>query len=312
MTDSAPRLSSIAYSVGDIKPVSSLMASENVGAKIIASLEERGLRYYCEDRRSTAQMCLASIEQTLSKAGLLPTDIDAIVVGPSMARWDLQEEFALLRSLHGAGFSKSRIIGVALQACSVVASALQIARNLVESGARARRALVVIFGRHLEGSRLAPQATTLFSDGAVSCIVSADEGEFEIVATESITDTSLTTMEWTEENFPRYFQAGVASLRDVTARVYAHGHVTAKDIAAAMGTNGSLLYLQMIGLAAGLSGTRVYKGDLPRYAHVFGCDNLISLHSRIDETSFSVGQYALLVAWAPYVVGACLLKYVDK
>jgi hypothetical protein len=79
-----------------------------------------------------------------------------------------------------------------------------------------------------------------------------------------------------------------------------------------MGTNGSLLYLQMIGLAAGVPGTRVYKGDLARYAHVFGCDNLISLHSHIEETGFSAGQYALLVAWAPYVVGACLLRYVEK
>ncbi|MFL6623475.1 MAG: hypothetical protein ACJ8NR_12850 [Sulfurifustis sp.] len=307
------RLSAAAYSVGKTLPVSALQQSENVAPGVIAELEKRGLRYFCDDDRTIAEMCLASASQTLERARLRPDQIDAIVVGPSFARWDLDEEFALLSALHRAGFQKTRIIGLSLQACGVLGSALKVAGDLVtqEQGGR-KNVLLIVFGRHFEGSRLAPQATVLFSDGAASCIVSSDSGEFEILAAESLTDPFLTTMQWTDANFPRYLQAGIVALKEVTSRVYRQTQVSAKEITAVFGTNGSHMYLDMIGLASGISGSKVYKGALPKYAHVFGCDNLIGLRDLSDETKLSNGQYFLLVSWAPYVVGAAMLRYVGN
>lgn len=310
LTVAGPRIASIAYSLGEVKTVASLEANEGIAPSVISSLKDRGLHHYCEDDRSISQMCVASIRETMASSQLAPDDIDAIVIGPSMAYWNLDEEHALLTALNSAGFSKSQIIGVTMQACSVVASALQIARDFVNRGGRQRRVLVVVFGQRVEGDRIAPQATTLFSDGAVSCIVSRDRGNFEILATDSITDTTLATMEWSSENFPKYFQAGVALLRKVIVSVYSQVGVKAENVAAAIGTNGSTVYLQMIGLAAGLPPAKVHKTDLARYAHVYGCDNLIGLHNRNEEAPFSAGQYVLLVAWAPLTVSACLLRCV--
>lgn len=305
------QLSAAAYSVGKALPVSALQEREDIAPDVIASLEKNGLRNFCDDDRTIAQMCLSSVSKTLERASLRPEQIDAIVVGPSIAPWDLEQEFALLGALHHAGFQKSRIIGLSLQACSVVSSALKIAGDLVtqERGAT-RRVLVIVFGRHSGGSRLAPQATTLFSDGAASCIVSSDGGEFEILASESLTDPAVTTVPWTDENFPRYLQSGIAALQSVTAKVYRQTKLTAKDVTAVFGTNGSQMYLNMIGLASGVSGSKVYKAALPKYAHVFGCDNLISLCGHSDETTLSTGQHFLMVSWAPYVVGASMLRYV--
>lgn len=306
-----PRLSAAAYSVGKVFPVSALQQSEDTAPAVIADLEQRGLRYFCHDDRTIADMCLASVAQTLARAQMRPDRIDAIVVGPSIPKWDLDEEFALLAALHRAGFQKTRIIGLSLQACSVLGSALGVAGDLVtrEPGAR-KNVLLIVFGRHFQRSRLAPQATTLFSDGAASCIVSSNGGEFEILASETLTDPFLTTMPWTDENFPHYLQSGITAIKEVTTKVYRQTRVSAQDITAVFGTNGSRMYLDMIGLAAGVSGAKVYRGVLPKYAHVYGCDNLIGLRARSEETPPSNGQYFLLVSWAPYVVGAVMLRYV--
>jgi len=310
-TDGGPRISAIAYSLGPIRTVASLGESDGLAPDVISSLNDRGLHHFSDDPRSIAQMCLACVKETLSASQLGPDDFDAIVIGPSMAHWNLDEEHALLSALNNAGFTKSKIIGVTMQACSVVASALQIARDIVNRRDRKRRVLVIIFGKRIGGGRIAPQATTLFSDGAVACVVSRDKGPFLVLATDTITDTSLASRTWTADNFSAYFNAGVALLRQVIVSVYSQVGVKADSIAAAIGTNGSTVYLQMIGLAAGIPSSKVYKSDLPRYAHVYGCDNLIGLYNRQKDMPFSVGQNILLVSWAPLTVSACLLRCIE-
>lgn len=310
MTIAFPRLSAIAYSIGNIRPVSVLAQQEHAGADVMDALEKNGLRHFCEDERSTPEMCVDSVRQTLARADLRPEDIDAIVVGPSIAAWDLQQDFALLNALHEAGFRKKRIIGLSLQACSVTGAALKIAGDLVKADDGTRNVLVIVFGRGVKGSRVAPQGTTLFSDGAASCLVTKDGGEFEILANESLVDPLMTTMEWVEENFPKFMQGGIAGLSDVTKKVYAQTKVSAKEVTVAFGTNGSSMYLNMIGLAASLPGAKVYRTALPKYAHVFGCDNLISLKDYGDETALSKGDNLLFVSWAPYAFSASMLRYV--
>lgn len=312
MTTTLPYLSAAAYSVGNICQISELRQRENVDDDVIASLEKNGLAQFCEDDRTTAQMCLASVKETLERADLQPADIDAIVFGASIADWNLEEEFSFLSALHDAGFRKSRIIGVSMQACSVISSTLQLAGDLVTSERGQKRVLVIVFGRNTVGSRVAPQSTTLFSDGAASCLVTKDRGEFAILASESLTDPYVTTMKWTADNFPEYLQSGVTSMREVIGNVYAQAKLTAKDISMAFGTNGSYMYLSMIGLAAGLPAPKVRKVTVSKYAHVFGCDNLVTLRDHIDDTAISPGTNFLLVSWAPYVVGASVLRYVGQ
>ena len=98
------------------------------------------------------------------------------------------DETPLFTALHGAGFTKTRIIGLTLQACSACGEAFQIACDLINDPAK--KALVIVFGKK-KTNRLGPQANTIFSDGAASCIISSDSGEFEICAIESMINTYL-------------------------------------------------------------------------------------------------------------------------
>lgn len=310
MQSCQPKISSICYSVGRIRPVEALVDLGIADQNAIELLVARGIQNFCEDSRPAPDMCRSCIADTLLESGLQPSDIGAVVIGSSMAKWDLKEERAFLASLASIGFSRTQIFGVSMQACGVSNAALELARLLISSGSGLKNVLVVIYGKSCEEDRLAPQASTLFSDGAVSCIVSSHSGSLEIICAASLTDPALATLEWTETNVQKYLLSGVASLRQVCESVYSQSRISSRDIAAVFGTNGSTIHLQMIQFASGVTDNRVYRENLSRYAHIYGCDNLIGVRDRILTQDFESGEYMVLVAWAPNVASACLLRRV--
>ena len=78
---------------------------------------------------------------------------------------------------------------------------------------------VVVFGQKQKTSRLGPQENLVFSDGAASCLVTADGGTFEFLAGESITNTELATM-GRGGNIAQ-FQNGLMELRSIKASISA-------------------------------------------------------------------------------------------
>jgi 3-oxoacyl-[acyl-carrier-protein] synthase III len=310
MRTSLPKVSSICYSVGKIRPIAALLDSGVADQSTLDSLAAKGIQNFCEDSRAAHDMCMACVKDTLSESGLRASDIDAVVIGPSRAKWDLADEQSLLAALASIALPRTQIYGISMQACSVANAALDLARLLVLAHSKVKNVLVIVFGKNDEDSRVAPEAATLFSDGAVSCIVSSDFGNLEIVGAASVTDPALAALEWTGSNFGKYLQSGVASLHAVCESVYQQGQVAPRDIAAVFGTNGSSIYLQMIGFAAEGPGDRVYSENLSRYGHVYGCDNLIGIKDRMLAQDFDSGAHVISVAWAPNVASACLLRRV--
>src|ERR1051326_5118146 len=126
-------LSGLAYSVGDIKPIEELAGVDNASIELLNTLKSRGLKNFCEDRRTIPEMCLASARQTLQATNLTPDQIHAVVFTSSNSDGLVadDDETALFSALHAAGFVKTRIIGLTLQACSACGEALQIACDLI-------------------------------------------------------------------------------------------------------------------------------------------------------------------------------------
>jgi 3-oxoacyl-[acyl-carrier-protein] synthase III len=303
-------LSHLCAALGDAHPVGILQDDPHtVDPSIIAMLQARGLREFRVDTRSTPELCMSAMQQTLNAAGLSPADIGAIVIGHSTSSWDLEQELHLLRLLGSAGFERVRLVGIALQQCAAAAQVLQAAKDMVLRG-QARRVLVVVFGRLAEGTRVAPGAATVFSDGAVSCLVSGDGSGFEIVSTDTMTVPSLAHVEWGAGNARQYFDVGTGLVKDVAASVCAQAGISADRIAMVFGTNSNVFCLQMTGLAVGVGSAQVHQGNLAGHAHVFGCDAMLGLKSHCDASALAAGSYALLVGWAPYVASACLVRRV--
>jgi 3-oxoacyl-[acyl-carrier-protein] synthase-3 len=309
MTPRRPLLSGISYSLGEVHSLDMLRETEGVGAEVLTSLRARGLAHFCDDPRDAHHLCMESVVETLRKTGRAAASIDAIVVANSYAEWSLPEETALLSALHAAGFLRVPIVGVNFQGCSAGNTALKIAGGLVAPPSDTKHVLVVVFGKRKKTtSRLTPDANILFSDGAVSCLVSSEGGTFEMLAARTMTNTGLAATQWGPGNFLKCFQAGTEEIRAITRDVYRDAGITANDVRMLFGTNGSSVYLNVIGAMAGIPMSRVYQADMAKFGHLHACDNLIGLENFGREHPPVAGEHYLLVSWTPHVFGASVLR----
>ncbi len=300
-------VSGLAYSVGQLTPIDALAGVDGVSVDLVKTLKSRGLRQFCEDSRTIPEMCLASALQTLEATHLSPAQIYAVVFTSSNSDGLVtdDDETALFAALHTAGFVKTRIIGLTLQACSACGEAFQIARDL--SNDPARKALVIVFGKK-RSNRVGPQANTVFSDGAASCIVSAESGHFEMCASESMIDTYLGSMGRTGNVNQTY--GGLLDLRELSKRVCEKSGVQAKAMRAFFGTNASLEHLNFMAQAAGVPLDKVYDDDVAEYGHLHSCDNLISLKNYSTKHTLAPNDHLMLTGWSSHVVSASVLRYV--
>lgn len=302
-------ISGLAYSVGRIKPIDALAGVESVSIDLLNTLKSRGLKHFCEDNRTIPEMCMASAQQTLEETNLTPAQIDAVVFTSSNSDGLVadDDETALFTALHAAGFIKTRIIGLTLQACSACGEALQIACDLINDPTK--KALVIVFGKK-KANRLGPQANTIFSDGAASCIISADSGDFEICAIESMINTYLGSMGRTGNVAQTH--GGLLDLRELSKRVCEKSGVKPKAMRAFFGTNASLGHLNFMAQAAGMPLDKIYEDDVAEYGHLHSCDNLISLKNYSAKHPLVPNDHVMLTAWSSHVVSAAVLRYVGS
>lgn len=313
MTNGAQRfLSAIAYSVGKRRPIDVLQQTEGITAEVLADLKQRGLAEFCQDTRGIPQICLETALKTLKAAALMPQQVDAIVLATSNANWinTLDAETKLFSIFQEGGFEKTRFIGLSLQACSAFGEAASVASGLVGPPNDATRVLVILFGRRETSTRLGPAATTVYSDGAASCIISAEKGDFEVCASESLFNINLGAM-GRLGNFDQ-FLGGVQDLTELSTKVFDKAGIAPNDIVAVFCTNGSLVHLRVMANAAKVPVERVYAKDVAKFAHVYSCDNLISLQNYASENKLANGGYYLLLGWSPHIVSAAILRYVKE
>lgn len=305
-------LSGLAYSLGTCCSIDSLQESEGISSEIVGDLKARGLREFYTDSRSVPEMCLSTAEQTLELTLLKPQDIDVILLSTSNADWvnTLDAETELFSVFRKAGYIRTRLIGLSLQACSAFGEATRIAANFVSGHDPAKNVLMIFFGRRETPSRLGPAASTVYSDGAASCIASSSKGCFEVCASESLFNIHLGAM-GRLGNFDQ-FLGGVQDLAEISRRIYEKAAIQPQDISTLFCTNGSQVHLRVMANAAQIPSDRVYGEDVAKFAHVYSCDNLISLKNYSASHQFTLGAYYLLLGWSPHIVSAAILRYVGN
>jgi 3-oxoacyl-[acyl-carrier-protein] synthase-3 len=301
-------LSHIAYTVGTGKPIEALSEKEDLTTETIEQLRKNGLDQWREDERTIPEMCLASATETLRSASLPSTDVRTMVLASSNsdAMVSDDDETDLFASLHEAGFERARILGLTLQSCSASGEALALASDLAFGGSN--DVLVVVFAQRKKMSRLGPQGNLIFSDGAVSCLVSTKPGDFEICATESITNTHLGSLG--RAGSMVQFQGGVRELAEVSKKVLDKVGAKPKDIRAFFGTNAGVNQLKLMAQAARVPLDRVFYDDVPKNGHLHSCDGLISLKNYSMQHELTSCDLFLLLSWSPHVFCASLLRFV--
>ena len=303
-------LSGSAFKLGAVKPVEALLEKENISAIDLAAYRERGLASFCEHTGPTSELYMASISETLDKAALTPSEIDAVIFSSSASDWTSEDETALLTALQKFGFLKTRLVGLSLQACSGCGEALRLACDLL--GGSATNVLVVICGRTpTHRRRISPRAATIFSDGAASCIVSSSVGEFEILSASGHTNIPLSVVSDRTGSLLsplKQIKGAFGDLRALSRQVCDLAEVSRESIRSVFCTNGSNVHAMLISEAAEIPLARVYTDDIPLYGHVYSCDNLISLTTYSIKNQMAGGSLYMLVGWSPYIFSAAILR----
>jgi 3-oxoacyl-[acyl-carrier-protein] synthase III len=169
-------IQAVAFHVGEVRPIEELPRLKD-DAAALAQFKARGFGHYTRSGLDIAAQAVASGQATLRLAGKSPGDIDAIVLGVVELRWytGVQEDLAGAVA-RGLGFANIHVVGVCLGGCTNLTSLMRVAKSLIVSEGY-RNVLVIESNKCLEdgSDRLVPPDISIFSDGAVSFVVTRDD-----------------------------------------------------------------------------------------------------------------------------------------
>ena len=245
--------------------------------------------------RTLEAMAIDSGLATLRAAGADPSSIDALVLcstwipGPAESHGRLVETIVT-----GIGLGDVAFYGQNLNRCVNLLAALDVANAFVTSG-RYRGVLVITTDRVVdESKRMAHYA--LFSDGAASCVVTADgdthhgDDGYQLISCATAQDTR--SLDWSKE-----ISADLS--RRVNDSLLAPLDMKLPDVAGLMHANVFKPLLVMKERQAGFSHEQLYTDNIARVGHCFAADPLINLVDRAAAGDLRPGRHYLLASSVP-------------
>jgi 3-oxoacyl-[acyl-carrier-protein] synthase III len=277
------------------------LKQDGVPDEAIANLRRHGFQRFLRETRGPADVWSECASTSLDKTGLKPEAIDLILIAtssPSIA--------VGLRTLQLAGMGRSTLLGLSLQDCCAGVAAVHIASELVLNGDGDRRVLAIVPWASCASDRLTRNLNILFSDGTIAFVVSNQEGDFQILASECSTDPNLADLENSWQRAP-YLLASLSHLQEIANRTLQKAGINSNELRAVFCTNGNSVFQDAIGMGTSTRGL-IYKDTFARFGHIPACDELIGLKVYVDEQTTTDGDLFLLLSWAPYSAAACVLK----
>lgn len=239
-----------------------------------------------------ADLAAATGRATLHAAGVDPPAVDALVLCSTRVPGPAEGHGGFLaRVLTGIGLSDLPFYGLSLNRCLNLLAAVDVASAFVRAG-RHHRVLVITVDAVADGAAAMSQFA-LFSDGAASCLISADPGPFEgyeVLGCAAAQETA--TLDWNS-------QISSDLARQVNQRLLAPADLKLSDVTALLHMNLFTPLLVMKERQAGFRGDQLYLGNITRAGHCFAADPIINLVDRADLGHFGHGDYCMLAGSVP-------------
>jgi 3-oxoacyl-[acyl-carrier-protein] synthase III len=291
-------ISGISLQLGSVVDLVELQQS-GFSQNAISRLRDRGLDRFLRESGDPADVWSACASASMSEAGISPESIDLVLIS-NLSNF----HEAGLRTLQRIGLGRSKLIGLSLLDCAACTAAITVASALAIDGSRV---LTIVPWAGVDSNRLGPNGDTLFGDGTVSLIVSDQEGEFEILATENWTDPGLIDLDRNHSQKANYLLTSLDNLQRTKDRAMRKAGVEHASLRAAFCTNGNSVFQEAIAMATS-TGRILFRDPLTRFGHVLACDELLGLKTYVEEKPTCNGDVFLLLAWAPYAASACIVR----
>lgn len=295
----------VAYDVGERRPIDELPQLRD-DAEALARFKARGFGHYTRNPLGIAQQAVASARATLRLAGRSAGDIDALVLGVVELRWyqGVQEELAG-EVARGLGFDNIHVVGVNLGGCTNLTGLLRLARSLMLSEGY-RNVLVIESNKCAEDGhdRLVPPDVSIFSDGAVSLVLTRDEPEFALSSLVQVTMPVAT-----HEVGPGALLAHrLAATRFVFDRALREAGARRADIRQFFMPNHGTQMLELYADRMKVPRARIHTANLFWLAHAWSADTLINLHAYGHYNDIAAGDRFMVISWGEYNFTALVLQ----
>lgn len=246
-----------------------------------------------------AAMAVESGSATLQAARIDPASLDALVLCSTVFPEGTGNHGSFVQEvLTGLDIEEIDFFGAALNSCANLLGGLQVADAMVASG-RYRRVLVITTDRITDESQRM-EKFALFSDGAASCLVTADHGSYELVSCAAA--HSVRDLDWSSEISPDL-------ARRVNERLLKPAGLRLEDVAGLMHTNIFKPVIVMKEMQAGFARDQLFTDNIARVGHCFAADPIINLVDREAAGHIHDDRYYMLAASVPGLrIGALLRK----
>jgi 3-oxoacyl-[acyl-carrier-protein] synthase-3 len=245
--------------------------------------------------RDLEDLAVDSGSATLRAAGVDPASVDALLLCSTRIPGPAEGHGAFVeRVLTGIGLPDIPFYGQTLNRCVNLLAALDVASAFVTAG-RHRRVLVITTDR-VAGEALRVTNYALFSDGAASCLVSADAEAagradgYRLVS--CATAQEAASLEWSNE-----LSSDLA--RQVNDRLLTPLGMKLGDVSGLMGANLLKPLVVMKERQAGFTMDQIYVDNIPRVGHCFAADPLINLVDRAAAGHVRADHHYILAASVP-------------
>lgn len=253
--------------------------------------------------RNLAALAVESGSATLRASATELDSIDMLLLCSTRFPHDAGPQGLFMQAVStGLGLRNTAFAGVAMNRCANVVVALHLACCLIASGQH-RRVLVVTTDR-VEDEATRMESFALFSDGAASCLVTADPGGqlcYHIVSTATAQDP-------TALGSPNEISSDLS--RQVNDSLLTPLGMKTGDVSGLMHANIFMPILVMKELQAGFTPAQLWTDNIARIGHCFAADPLINLVDQATAGRLRDGRYYLLASSVPGTRAGVLLRRV--
>lgn len=268
----------------DLADVDDRGVRDNIGL-----LREQGYRQVRVAARSTAELALAVTPGAPGGPDVAP-GFDAVIVSTDAVEGQPPGDWSSSYQL-AARIDSAPVVLVTGFACANFVAGLDAARGMIASGV-AENVLLVMVDRVLEGSRYTPISHSVYSDAAVSCLVSARPapGSFQLLRT--AVEIRLTRDgEWNELADAR---TTVLAMSRAVKRVI--GDVPSGSFDHVLTLNLGATARKLLSLATRMPPERVFTGPVEDLGHCFAGDIPLNLRALQESGTLAAGANVLALA----------------
>ncbi|WP_420574456.1 hypothetical protein [Kordia sp.] len=271
-------LSAIGYDLGRSQTIDTLDFLKN-DPDTLEVYRKAGAKYYAASEISNIDLCASAIEKTLKETSISKDEIDVVLyVSENATRGYSISIIDANKLLLKVGLKKALPIGVSLSDCANIITGLQVGVSMIASGMANNVLLVcsdMITGE--DKKRKMERETAIFSDGAVSCILSKPgNGDFDICSLNNENKPTLWEQNAETDEY-EYSMEKFKIIHRISRAILKENALKPIEIKKVFTSNYTLATNKLFVKMTGCGKDKGFYDNIGRFGHTLAGDILINL-----------------------------------